>query len=100
MTANEKTIAAFESKLRGFIGKYEDMKLECELLREDNISLTSRVRQLETELKQSQNDYQSLKTARMLSITDGDHEEAKQRLAQLIRKIDRSLALLKSETDV
>lgn len=99
MTANEKTIATFESKLRGFIVKYEDLKMECELLREDNMSLTKRVRQLETELKQSQNDFQSLKTARMLSITEGDHEEAKQRLAHLIRKIDRCLALLKSETE-
>lgn len=100
MTANEKTIAAFESKIRTFISKYEDLKVECQLIREDNQILASRVRQLETELKQSQNDYQSLKTARMLSITEGEHEKAQQKLTQLIRKIDRSLALLKSETDI
>lgn len=100
MTANEKTIAEFESKLRSFISKYEDMKTECELLREDNIALTSRIRLLETEIKQSQNDYQTLQTARMISITDGDYEKTKQRLSHLIRKIDRCLALLKSDTDV
>ena len=53
--------------------------------------------QLKAKLAQQERDYQSLKTARMLEITDGDLEGAKERLASLIRSVNKCITMLSDE---
>lgn len=49
---------------------------------------------LEAQLQQQRNDYNSLKMARMVEITDGDMQAAQKRLAKLIRDVDKCITLL------
>ena len=52
------------------------------------------IKQLKAQLVQAQNDYNSLKMAKMLEITDGDLEGAKKRVAKLIRDVNKCITLL------
>ena len=45
-------------------------------------------------LLQAQNDYNSLKMAKMLEVTDGDVESAQKRLQRLIRDVNKCITLL------
>ena len=52
------------------------------------------IAQLKEQLGQAERDYNSLKMARMLEVTDGDVEGAKKRVAGLIREVNRCITML------
>ena len=54
----------------------------------------SRIKQLEARLTQAENDYNSLKMAKMIEISDADMNGAKKRLAKLIRDVNKCITLL------
>ena len=54
----------------------------------------ARIKQLEAQLTQAQNDYNSLKMAKMIEITDSDLEGSKKRLSKLIRDVNKCITLL------
>ena len=77
------------------------MLLQYKELRQENNDLYQMVDErdkeialLKAQLTQSQTDYQSLKMAKMLEITDGDMESAQKRLAKLIRNVNKCITLL------
>ena len=54
---------------------------------------------LRQQLDQKQKDYETLKMARMISITDGDLQSAKDRLAKLIREVNKCIGILSDENE-
>ena len=71
-------------------------------LKEDNEELLNELVKKDSELqevkqqnKQLEANYANLKLARMLEIGDQDVAEAKQRIARLVRDVDKCIALLK-----
>lgn len=94
MTANEKTLATFETRIRQMILRFQQLKKE-------NADLYAMVEQNERDiqklrgkLEQKDHDYNSLKMAKMIEITDGDLEGAKTRLSKLIRDVNKCIAIL------
>ena len=81
MTANEKTLATFETRLRQMILRFQELKKENEEL----YGLVSKgekdMKVLREKFEQQQSDYKSLKMAKMIEITDGDLSGAKERLS-------------------
>ena len=67
MTANEKALATFETRIRQMILRFQE------------------------------SDYNSLKMAKMIEITDGDLTGAKDRLSRLIRDVNKCIAILSDE---
>jgi hypothetical protein len=55
------------------------------------------IQDLQAKLTQADHDYNSLKMAKMMEITDGDLEGAKARLTKLIRDVNRCIAILSDE---
>ena len=47
------------------------------------------ITKLEAQLKQAQSDYNSLKMAKMIEISDGDMEGAQKRISKLIRDVNK-----------
>lgn len=53
-----------------------------------------KIKELESQVAQKQTEYESLKTAKMLEITDGDLDGAKKRVARLVREVNKCITLL------
>ncbi len=74
--------------------RFGELKKEKEDLLEELDKRDATIKDLEAKLAQMQNDYNSLKMAKMLEITDGDMENAQKRLARLIREVNKCITLL------
>lgn len=97
MAQSEKVIATFQTRVRQMILRFQEVKKENEELYGMVQELEDRVNNLEAKLTQKERDYQSLKTARMMEISDGDLQGAKDRLARLIREVNKCIAILSDE---
>ena len=99
MTPNEKTIATFETRMRQMILRFQELKKENNDLYAQNEEDEKQMETLRQQLDQKQKDYEALKMARMISITDGDLQSAKDRLAKLIREVNKCIGILSDENE-
>lgn len=94
MNANEKVLNTFATRVRQMILQYEEVKKEntdlCELVGKRD----KEIEKLEAQLKQARNDYDSLKMAKMIEISDGDMENAQKRISKLIRDVNKCITLI------
>ena len=97
MTANEKTLATFETRLRQMILRFQELKKENGELYQMLESNENTMKQLQEQLAQKQSDYDSLKMAKMIEITDGNLDGAKERLSKLIRDVNKCISILSDE---
>lgn len=94
MNANEKILNTFATRVRQMILQYETLKKENDELYTLVDQREQEIKQLQEELSQAQADYNSLKMAKMLEVTDGDMESAQKRVAKLIRDVNKCITLL------
>ena len=97
MTANEKTLATFETRLRQLILRFQELKKENAELYAMLDSNEKTVKEMKAKMDQQQKDYDSLKMAKMIEITDGNLVGAKDRLSKLIRDVNKCIAILSDE---
>jgi len=97
MTANEKTLAIFQTRLRQLLLRFQELKKENEGLAATVQNEQKTVKEMKLKLEQQQNDYDTLKMAKMLEVTDGNLQGAKDRLAKLIRDVNKCIAILSDE---
>ena len=97
MTQNEKTLATFETRVRQMLLRFQELKKENEELYQMVEKGEQDVKSLQEKLAQTERDYEALKVARMIEITDGDLQGAKDRLARLIREVNKCIAVLGDE---
>ena len=94
MNANEKILNTFATRVRQMILQYEALKKENDELYALVDQREQEIKQLQEELSQAAADYNSLKMAKMLEVTDGDMETAQKRVAKLIRDVNKCITLL------
>ena len=94
MGASEKTINTFATRVRQMILKFEDVKRENEELYAMVEERDAKIKELEDKLTQAQHDYDSLKMAKMMTISDADIETTQKRIAKLIRDVNKCITLL------
>lgn len=97
MSPNEKALTAFETRVRQLILRFQELKKENEELYARVQKGEQSIKELQDRLTQADNDYLSLKMARMMEITDGDLESAKARVAKMIREVNKCIAILSDE---
>ena len=97
MTESEKALATFQTRVRQLILRFEEMKKENEDLYAIVEKNEQDIKQLHAKLNQQERDYQSLKMAKMMEITDRDLDGAKERLSKLIRDVNKCIAVLSDE---
>ena len=94
MNANEKILNTFATRVRQMILQYEALKKDNDELYALVDQREQEIKQLQGELSQAEADYNSLKMAKMLEVTDGDMETAQKRVAKLIRDVNKCITLL------
>jgi predicted nuclease with TOPRIM domain len=97
MTESEKALTTFQTRVRDLIHRFQQMKKENEELFAMVEKNEADIKALKLKLEQQERDYQSLKMAKMMEITDGDLDGAKNRLAKLIRDVEKCIAILSNE---
>lgn len=97
MNANEKTLNTFTTRVRQMIIQYQEVKKENTQLKSIIEQRDKEIQELQAKLSQAQIDYNFLKTARMIEITDSDMENAQKRIAKLIRDVNRCITILSEE---
>ena len=90
----EEFIDAFELKLRKLMSEYQS-------LQEQNAELKAELERKHTDLMHAHQDvlelrknYDHLRIARNLGVSQEDRNESKQRINKMVREIDKCLALL------
>ncbi|WP_456084150.1 hypothetical protein [Leyella stercorea] len=99
MEAESKTINQFATRVRQMILQYQSVTKQNEDLCRQVAEQQERIAELEAQLQQQRNDYDSLKLARMVEITDGDMQSAQKRLAKLIRDVDKCITLINEKQE-
>ena len=94
MDSNEKTLNTFATRVRQMILQHAELKKENDELYTLVDQREKEIKQLQEELSQAEVDYNSLKMAKMLEVTDGDMEGAQKRVAKLIRDVNKCITLL------
>jgi predicted nucleic acid-binding Zn-ribbon protein len=97
MTESEKALATFQTRVRDLIRQFQILKKENEELYAIVGKNEQDIEKLQARLSQKEHEYQSLKMAKMIEITDTDLEGAKNRLAKLIRDVDKCITVLSNE---
>ena len=94
MSASEKTINTFATRVRQMILKFEDIKHENAELYAMVDERDAKIKELQEKLTQAKHDYDSLKMAKMMTISDSDMETTQKRIAKLIRDVSECITLL------
>ena len=97
MSANEKTINTFATRVRQMILKFEDIKHENAELYAMVDERDAKIKELQEKLTQAKHDYDSLKMAKMMTISDTDMEATQKRIAKLIRDVNKCITLLSDQ---
>ena len=97
MNPNEQTLVTFETRVRQMILRFLELKKENNDLRASIAKNEEAIKQLEDQVAQADQNYNALKMARMIEVSDGDLEKAKQRLSKLIRDVDKCIGIMSGE---
>ena len=94
MDPNEETLTTFETRIRQMILRFQELKKENSALHVQLQKDEQEIQNLKSKLTQADSNYNSLKMAKMLEITDGDLEGAKARVSKMIRDVNKCISLL------
>ena len=100
MTAEERqSMKNFEAKIRQLIAQFRVLKQENVDLYAELEGKDSEIQRLKTELVQSQRDYNNLKLAKMIEISDADIKASKTKITRMVREINKCISILSTGTE-
>jgi len=99
MNSSEQTLATFQTRARQLILRYKQLEQENNELYGMIDSNEKEIAGLKAQLAEKSKDYDLLKMARMISISDGDIEATKGRLSKLIREVNKCIAVLTEQEE-
>ena len=94
---SEKTIVEFQTKVRALILQFQNLKKENEELYAILEKNEADVRQLRQQLLDKQQEFDAFKAAKLLEVSDGDIQSARERLVKLIRDVNKCIAVLSEQ---
>ena len=97
MSADEKTINTFATRVRQLILEFGKLKQENAELYEMVDERDAQIKALQEKLSQAEHDYNSLKMAKMMTISDADMAATQKRVAKLIRDVNKCITLLSNQ---
>ena len=98
MAANgEEIIKLFTTRVRQLMLQYKALQEENARLQNIIAAKQTEINTLKADKQQAISNYNNVKTAKMLSVTTQDTENAKARMAKLIREVNKCITLLSAE---
>ncbi|MBO4674354.1 MAG: hypothetical protein J5616_08410 [Bacteroidaceae bacterium] len=101
MTSEDRqSVKQFEAKVRQLIAQFRVLKRENADLYAELEGKEEEIKTLKADLAQSKNDYNNLKLAKMIEVSDADVKESKMKITRLVREINKCINMLSSDTAV
>lgn len=101
MTSEERqSMKQFEAKVRQLVAQFRVLKQENADLYAELEGKEEEIKTLKADLAQSKNDYNNLKLAKMIEVSDADVKESKMKITRLVREINKCINMLSSDTPV
>lgn len=94
MNASDKTLNLFTTRMRQLVLQYKQLKKQNAELAAALEERDATLKAMQEDLAQARRDYESLKMAKMVTLSDVDVEGAKARVARLIREVNKCITLL------
>ena len=94
---SEKTIIEFQTKVRALILQFQNLKKENNELYAMLEKNEDDVKQLRQQLLDKQQEFDAFKAAKLLEVSDGDIQSARERLAKLIRDVNKCITVLSEQ---
>ncbi|MBR1491732.1 MAG: hypothetical protein IJ610_03145 [Bacteroidaceae bacterium] len=89
----------FEAKVRQVLAQFRVLKQENADLYAELEGRDGEIKRLKAELAQNKNDYNNLKLAKMIEISDADIKESKMKISRLVREINKCINILSTDTE-
>lgn len=94
MNASDKTLNLFTTRMRQLVLQYKQLKKQNAEMAAALEERDATLKAMQEDLAQARRDYESLKMAKMVTLSDVDVEGAKARVARLIREVNKCITLL------
>lgn len=94
MNAKDETLNLLTTRIRQLIIQYKELKKQNAAMAAALDERDATLKRMQEELVQSRKDYESLKMAKMVTLSDVDVEAAKARIGRLIREVNSCINLL------
>lgn len=98
MDANEKILNTFTTRVRQMILHFDNLRKEILNLQSEIDQRDNRIKDLQIKLAQIQRDYENLKMAKMIEVSDSDLDGAKKKVATLLRDVNKCITLLSEQS--
>lgn len=97
MTAKEhELIQLLDTRVRQLLQQDEALREQCRSLEAKIAERDGQIVELERQKQAMQAQYDNLKVARILELSDSDTLKARQKIGRLVRDVDKCIALLKA----
>lgn len=97
MASDEHTLSVFQTRVRQMLLQYQQLKKENEELYAMVDQAERETRGLRAELERKEQEYDTLKMMKMLEVSDNDLDATKNRLARLIRDVNKCITILSEQ---
>lgn len=94
MALSDQTLTAFQTRVRQMVMRFQQVKKENEELYAMLDKTERECQVLHEKLDAITKEFNSYKMAKMIQVADGDLDSAKERLAKLIRDVNRCISIL------
>lgn len=94
MAKNDSYLNLHTTRVRQLILKYKELKQENDELYSIIDERDRKIAALTEDVKKLKSDYSTLKLARMIEVADGDVDDTRKRVSQLIRDVNQCITLL------
>ncbi|WP_075602894.1 hypothetical protein [Saccharicrinis aurantiacus] len=91
---NIEIVDSLQQKIGLLVSRYNDLKTENGNLLAENDKLTTKLEEGARETAALREKYNTLKFSKAIEVTSGDVHGAKIRINQIVREIDKCIALL------
>jgi len=95
--AERQTTKKFDAKVRSLLAAYVALQHENSDLYEELEKKDKELRDLQQQANRYKEDYNNLKLAKMIEISDTDFKDAKQRITNLVREVNSCINLLNAQ---
>lgn len=98
MTDEEKRILKkFDTRVHILLSQFSVLKKENADLYAELEQKDKEIEKMREEVSKSKKEYETLKLAKMIEISDSELKSAKQRITRLVREVNKCIGLLESE---